>query len=427
MNVEWIPSPNFTPASQVKAAFGRSRTTEIVVGHWWGDPNTNPKVGGVVSWFQNPRSQVSAHYVIGQGRIVQMVSEGDAAWHSRQANPFTVGIEINPNPTDDDYQKVGWKVFEIRQRRGNLPLKGHNVYVNTQCPGTIDLARIDRIANEYANPPQPEWIKNRVSVKPEQLRVLVSQAYIYDLRDGSKIKPLAYNTPIDFVAKTTVGGQEYYISKYSFDNTLPNGMRVKEVGIIPIIPAPEPTPPPVATIPDYKDKTIDTPDVKMYAQVDTKLVNFDTGKEEGSGYKRGQDFEIAAKTEFAGQEYYITVYSFGKKIWKGLPAKDLAIEKPIEKPDQMPGEPVTLDPQKEVLKFLVSLLNGEIKMERAELNAFLIRVAVTFVQGFVPAWALTNFSLSKGAIIGAGAAALSVVYNGVIKPQLEKLSSVKGA
>lgn len=39
--------------------------------------------GGTVSWFQNPSSQVSAHYVVEQdGRIVQMVSEDDTAWHN---------------------------------------------------------------------------------------------------------------------------------------------------------------------------------------------------------------------------------------------------------------------------------------------------------------------------------------------------------
>lgn len=39
--------------------------------------------GGTVSWFQNSASQVSAHYVVEQdGRVVQMVSEDDTAWHN---------------------------------------------------------------------------------------------------------------------------------------------------------------------------------------------------------------------------------------------------------------------------------------------------------------------------------------------------------
>ena len=38
---------------------------------------------GHSSWFQNPTSKVSAHYVVEQdGSVVQMVSEDDTAWHN---------------------------------------------------------------------------------------------------------------------------------------------------------------------------------------------------------------------------------------------------------------------------------------------------------------------------------------------------------
>lgn len=353
--VGWNPSPNFTPASQALGFFGRRRTTEIVIGHWWGDPNTRPTFQGVVNWFKNPNSQVSAHYVVGQGQMVQMVDEDDVAWHARQANPFTIGIEIDPNANDDTYQRVGWLVYDIRRRLGNLPLKGHNAYVQTQCPGHTDLARIDRIAREYANPAPvvPEWQKNLVKVKPEQLKVIVQQAQIYDLRNGNPIKPLGYNTPIDFVAMTRVGNQEYYISSYSFAHGLPNGMKKQEVGIIPSAPDPVPTPP-LPTIPEYKDKTVDTPDVKMYARVDTSLFNFETGKPEGAGYKRGQSFDIAAETTFAGKKYGITVYSFGKKIWKGIPLDDLQLTPPIDPPTPVPDQQVDL----EAVKGIVGAINA---------------------------------------------------------------------
>lgn len=349
----WNPSPNFTPASQVRQFFGRPRANEIVIGHWWGDPNANPTFRGVVNWLCNPRSQVSAHYVVGQGQMAQLVDEDDAAWHARQANPFSIGIEIDPNANDDTYQRVGWLVYDIRKRKGQLPLKGHNVYVSTQCPGHIDLARIDRIANEYANPVPtvPEWQDKMEKVKPQQLKVIVPQAQVYDLRNGSAIKPLGYGTPVDFVAMTRVGNQEYYISSYSFSHGLPNGMRKQDVGIIPE-PAPTPAPvppPPLATIPEYKDKTIDTPDVRMYAKVDTSLFNFETGRLEGAGYKRGQLFDIAAETSFAGKRYGITVYSFGKKVWKGIPLDDLQLTPPVDPPKPSPEQQVDLEAVKRIV------------------------------------------------------------------------------
>ena len=52
---------------------------------------------GTISWFMNPKAQVSAHYLINDvdGRILQMVSLRDKAWHVSRANPISVGIELS--------------------------------------------------------------------------------------------------------------------------------------------------------------------------------------------------------------------------------------------------------------------------------------------------------------------------------------------
>lgn len=138
MNIEWIPSPNHYN--------GRTQGIREIIVHWWGDPRGNPQIGGVIAHFQNPASQVSAHYVVGQGRVVQMLREEDAGWHARQANPFTIGIEVDPNADDNTYKLVGQLVRDIRNRRGNLPLKKHSDYVATACPGSISLDRINKEA-----------------------------------------------------------------------------------------------------------------------------------------------------------------------------------------------------------------------------------------------------------------------------------------
>lgn len=49
-------------------------------------------------------------------------------------------------------------------------------------------------------------------------------------------------------------------------------------------------------------------------------------------------------------------------------------------------------------------------------NALIVRAFKTFVQAFVPAWALTNYDLSKGALVGALAAGLSALMNLFIQP-----------
>lgn len=66
-------------------------------------------------------------------------------------------------------------------------------------------------------------------------------------------------------------------------------------------------------------------------------------------------------------------------------------------------------------------------MTKKEINALLIRLFVTFVQGFFAVWAAAGFATDKVVLGGAVASALSLVYNLVIKPQIEKLNSVSGA
>ena len=57
--------------------------------------DTEGSYSGTISWFKNPDSQVSAHYVVrsSDGQITQMVREKDVAWHARTFNASSIGIE----------------------------------------------------------------------------------------------------------------------------------------------------------------------------------------------------------------------------------------------------------------------------------------------------------------------------------------------
>ena len=50
---------------------------------------------GTISWFKNSSSNVSAHYVIrsSDGQVTQMVRNAHTAWHVRNQNSYTLGIE----------------------------------------------------------------------------------------------------------------------------------------------------------------------------------------------------------------------------------------------------------------------------------------------------------------------------------------------
>jgi N-acetylmuramoyl-L-alanine amidase len=79
----------------------------------------NSTLIGVVSWFQNPTSYVSAHYVIGKdGKMVQMVKEKDRAWHAGKGewrgvpnvNDYGLGIElVNLNDGQDPYPEAQYE------------------------------------------------------------------------------------------------------------------------------------------------------------------------------------------------------------------------------------------------------------------------------------------------------------------------------
>lgn len=92
---ELFPSPNFKP--------GKNRKITCVVIHATATSGFNSPL----EWLCSPVSKVSAHYLIGgDGRIAQLVSEKDIAWHAGESfwqkkpgvNAFSVGIElVNPN------------------------------------------------------------------------------------------------------------------------------------------------------------------------------------------------------------------------------------------------------------------------------------------------------------------------------------------
>ncbi|MEU1370691.1 peptidoglycan-binding protein [Streptomyces sp. NPDC005803] len=84
------PSALWVPADPNNYAKGRSAAIDKVIIHV-----TQGSYAGSISWFQDPVSQVSAHYVVrsSDGQITQMVRDSDTAYHARSANASALGIE----------------------------------------------------------------------------------------------------------------------------------------------------------------------------------------------------------------------------------------------------------------------------------------------------------------------------------------------
>ena len=133
--ITWVGSPNFNRRPN------RKNIWALVI-----HSTANSTLEGVISWFNNPQAQVSAHYTIGKGgRVVQHVRDKDRAWHAGRSewkgvsnvNNYGIGIElVNLNDGQDPYPE--------EQHRANVQLctyicRKHNIKPEN-IMGHLDIA-----------------------------------------------------------------------------------------------------------------------------------------------------------------------------------------------------------------------------------------------------------------------------------------------
>lgn len=86
---------------------------------------------GSISWFKNPKSEVSAHYLISQkGEITQMVKTDSRAWHCWGFNAVSIGIEheddakcsIDPHWVTDPMLETSTTLAAALCKKFNIPV-----------------------------------------------------------------------------------------------------------------------------------------------------------------------------------------------------------------------------------------------------------------------------------------------------------------
>jgi hypothetical protein len=157
LRIERRRSPNFAPGRDGHMPRG-------IVVH-----TTDGSFAGAVAWLSNPESRVSAHYVVGlDGRVLQLVDEGDTARHAGRVrdptaaliggdddpNLFTVGIEFEDGgdpehvARPDEQYAAGAALIGAVAGRWGIPLDrehviGHReVFAAKLCPGNLDVERL---------------------------------------------------------------------------------------------------------------------------------------------------------------------------------------------------------------------------------------------------------------------------------------------
>jgi len=101
-------------------------------------------VAGTVSWFQDSRSNVSAHYVVGdRGAVVQCVRHEDVAWHAGNwsYNKHSIGIEHggyadNRKTWTDAKIRASAKLAAYCCRRHRIPADPQHIVKHNKVPGT---------------------------------------------------------------------------------------------------------------------------------------------------------------------------------------------------------------------------------------------------------------------------------------------------
>jgi N-acetylmuramoyl-L-alanine amidase len=129
------PSPNFEPRQ------GKTRADMLIL-HYTGMMSA-PRA---IAWLAEPISKVSCHYVVDEaGRITQMVSERDRAWHAgvgswageTDINSASIGIEIQ-NPGHD----LGYPEFTEAQMSAVIALS-KDIIARNGIPAARVLAHSD--------------------------------------------------------------------------------------------------------------------------------------------------------------------------------------------------------------------------------------------------------------------------------------------
>jgi N-acetylmuramoyl-L-alanine amidase len=153
---EEFNSKNYTPGNQADSVWHVGpRVVEYITIHWWGSKGQN--FWDVTNYLCVNNKPTSAHFVAQAKLVACIVNPDDAAWHAGHpvGNTKTIGIECRPEGTDGDYQTVAELIAYLRGIYGDVPLKPHQYWQNTACPGEWNLARLDQLARSIKNPSMP--------------------------------------------------------------------------------------------------------------------------------------------------------------------------------------------------------------------------------------------------------------------------------
>lgn len=130
----------FTPASasNYSSRAGGTSSIDSVIIH-----TTEGSYAGTISWFRNPSSEVSAHYVVrkSDGEVTQMVHDDKKAWHAWSYNSRSIGIEheghaANPGTWTDAMLESSARLSAWLSNTYNIPVNRSHFRGHSEIPSS---------------------------------------------------------------------------------------------------------------------------------------------------------------------------------------------------------------------------------------------------------------------------------------------------
>lgn len=134
-----------------------------------------------------------------------------------------------------------------------------------------DLVEVVKVVTP-PKPVEPEWMRNLVDITDVKLTVLKAEGTpVVNLATG-QILPntiIPKGTQVDIAKETIIGGRKYYLTAYSVQHGVSNGILAADLGI--------PAIPPVAEKPEWLKNLSDITDKDIWTRSETPILNLANG------------------------------------------------------------------------------------------------------------------------------------------------------
>jgi N-acetylmuramoyl-L-alanine amidase CwlA len=154
--------------------------------HWWNTPDKAGTHDETVEYIlgQASAGNMSVNYVVSDKKITLLVAPDNVAWHATAGNPTTIGIEFDPRLGAEGYKRGGWLIAQLEKRYGKtLKLYRHSDWDETECPGTINIAKLSQEADKakratgaktmtYTQAQAKDWHDRVNAMKPHVLALV---------------------------------------------------------------------------------------------------------------------------------------------------------------------------------------------------------------------------------------------------------------